>query len=106
MCKHTSFGLFSMLFISEVLGMAMHSHGADSLDDMVTKTASILNVTFQRSERSAINGVKKKGNDTIERDHHHHGKGIDLISWHYEYVQLPLIISIFFIVTAVCKLCK
>ncbi|KAK2185739.1 hypothetical protein NP493_225g03060 [Ridgeia piscesae] len=93
-----------MLFISEVLGMAMHSHGADSLDDMLTKTASILNVTFQRSERSAINGVKKKGNDTIERDHHHHGKGIDLISWHYEYVQLPLIISIFFIVTAVCKL--
>ena len=103
MCKHTSFGLFSMLFVGEVLGMAMQRHGADSLDDMVTKTPSTLNVTFQRAGRSATNGAKHNGNET---DDHHHEKGIDLISWHYEYVQNPLIISIFFIVTAVCKLCK
>ena len=92
-----------MLFIGEVLGMAMHRHGADSLDDMVTKTASILNVTLKRSERSAANEEKLNGNDT---DHHHHEKGIHLISWRYEYVQIPLIISTFFIVTAVCKLRK
>ncbi|KAI0238827.1 Sodium/hydrogen exchanger 5 [Lamellibrachia satsuma] len=69
-------------------------------------TSPLHPATFPRSVRSVSNGGEDVANDTElpGNSHNAYTEGIKLISWHFHYVRLPLIISIFLIVTAICKL--
>ena len=74
-------------------------------DDCGTRTVSSPDdATIPRSVRTVSNeSTLTNGHEEILEYHY---EGIKLIGWHFDYVRLPLIISIFLIVTALCKLGK
>ena len=105
----TFFVLLSLLVLGETLGYAIHRHNDLHHDNWVATATSPLDpATFPRSVRSVSNGGEDVANDTEKPGNSHNAymDGIKLISWHFHYVRLPLIISIFLIVTAICKLGK
>ena len=74
-------------------------------DEWGIRTVSSLDeATIPRSVRTASN------ESTLTNDHEekldYHDEGIHIIGWHFDYVRFPLIISVFLITTALCKLGK
>ena len=75
------------------------------------------NAAADNIEHHYDNGTVHHGNDTEDHgngteghdnhtDHHDNGHGVQLASIHLEYVKEPLIITMFLLVVALCKLGK
>ena len=94
------------VFASTIVDRGRHRRDVDHRDDdQGTRTVSSPDdATIPRSVRTAPNeSTLTNGHEEILEYQY---EGIQLIGWHFDYVRLPLIISIFLIVTALCKLGK